>query len=135
MKPKKEALDQYREMSKASPGSITAKIREHLQANCPKFDEAHFTGCLSYLYETVLELLGGRKAAVDNRLAGEVPDDVCYKICRDYFDDELWREQPETEKAEEPKTPTSTIEKKVAEKVKKIQKPQDFDALFAGVWG
>lgn len=82
MKPSKDALDEYKAMAKNSPGSMESKIKAHLVANCPKYDESRFDSCMQHLVDCAKEILGSRN--------GEVPDEVCYKICRDYFDDELW---------------------------------------------
>ena len=98
MKPKKEAVDQYRQMVQDLLENDKDIIREHLRENCPKFDEAHFDGCMEYLQETVLELLGGRESARKGKLSGAVHADVVFKICRDYFDDELWKIEQESDK-------------------------------------
>lgn len=103
MKPKKEAVDQYRQMAQAIPENDKDIIREHLRENCSKFDEAHFDGCMEYLQETVLELLGGRESARKGKLSGAVHADVVFKICRDYFDDELWKAKQESNKEREAK--------------------------------
>lgn len=98
LKPKKEAVDQYRQMAQDIPENVMDIIREHLRENCPKFDEAHFDGCMEYLQETFLEMLGGRESARKGKLSGAVHADVVFKICRDYFDDELWKAEQESDK-------------------------------------
>lgn len=87
MKPSKDALDEYKAMAKNSPGSMESKIKAHLVENCPKFIESKLDGCLKYLTACAREILDSK--------SGEVADDVCYKICRDYFNDEVWKQEEE----------------------------------------
>ena len=74
-------------MAKSSPMSMESMIKAHLVANCPKFIESKFDGCLKYLTACAREILDSK--------SGEVADDVCYKICRDYFNDEVWKQEEE----------------------------------------
>lgn len=43
-------------------------------------------------------MLGGRQAATNGRLSGQVPSDTCFRICMDYFNDEVWKAEDEEEK-------------------------------------
>jgi hypothetical protein len=109
---KEEQLSAYKEMAKnASENSMEAQIRANLESTCDKFkgNEDKFDRCISYLEECAQEILEGKN--------GDVPDEVCFRICRDYFNDETWKaedEENEREKAEEERR-----EKEKAEKEKK----------------
>lgn len=84
MKPNKEQMEAYKAMAKASPDSMKVKIKAHLVANCPKFagHEDKFDECIEYVTECAREILKNRP--------GDVADDACYKMARDFFNDELW---------------------------------------------
>lgn len=107
MKPNKEQLEAYKAMAKDSPDSMKAKIRAHLETNCPKFagNEDKLDDCLDYLTACACEILDSK--------SGDVADEVCYRICRDYFDDELWT------KEEKPEPAPKKAEKKVPKKAPK----------------
>lgn len=108
-----EQIAAYREMAKnASENSMEAQIRANLESTCDKFEgnEDKFDRCMEFLKKVCLEMLGGEDAAEgdENRnckkLSGEIPDEVCFRICRDYFNDEIWKaedEENERKKAEE----------------------------------
>lgn len=93
MTPSAETIKTYKALAKESPDSMEVKIRANLEANCPKFNgnEDKFERCIDYLNSCAAEILGHRN--------GDVPDDVCYRICRDYFDDEIWRKEDEEDAA------------------------------------
>lgn len=84
MEPTTEQIEAYKEMAKASPTSMKAMIEENLKATCDKYagNEDRFESCMKYLNNCAQEILDGKP--------GDVPDEVCYRICRDYFNDELW---------------------------------------------
>ena len=121
-----EQIAAYREMAKnASENSMEAQIRANLESTCDKFagNEDKFDRCMVFLKNVCIEMLGGEDAAEgdENRnckkLSGEIPDEVCFRICRDYFNDEIWKaedEENERKKAEEERR-----EKEKAEKEKK----------------
>ena len=108
-----EQIAAYREMAKkASENSMEAQIRANLESTCDKFagNEDKFDRCMEFLKKVCLEMLGGEDAAEgdENRsykiLSGDIPDEVCFRICRDYFNDEIWKaedEEAERKKAEE----------------------------------
>lgn len=108
-----EQIAAYREMAKnASENSMEAQIRANLESTCDKFagNEDKFDRCMEFLKNVCLDILGGEDAAEgdENRnckiLSGEIPDEVCFRICRDYFNDEIWKaedEENERKKAEE----------------------------------
>ena len=110
-----EQIAAYREMAKnASENSMEAQIRANLESTCDKFagNEDKFDRCMLFLKKVCLEMLGGEDAAEgdENRnckkLSGEIPDEVCFRICRDYFNDEIWKAEEEElakEKAEKEK--------------------------------
>ena len=108
-----EQIAAYREMAKnASENRMEAQIRANLESTCDKFagNEDKFDRCMAFLKKVCLEMLGGKDAAecVEDgnfkTLSGDIPDEVCFRICRDYFNDEIWRaedEENERKKAEE----------------------------------
>lgn len=108
-----EQIAAYREMAKnASENSMEAQISANLEATCDKFagNEDKFDSCMEFLKKVCLEMLGGEDAAEGDEnmnckiLSGEIPDEVCFRICRDYFNDEIWKaedEENERKKAEE----------------------------------
>ena len=118
-----EQIAAYREMAKnASENSMEAQIRANLEATCDKFagNEDKFERCMVFLKKVCLEMLGGEDAAEgdENRnckkLSGEIPDEVCFRICRDYFNDEIWKaedEENERKKAEEERRAKEKAEK------------------------
>ena len=71
-------IDEYKEMAKGAE-SMESKIRKHLEQSCPNYDPKKFDKCIEYLVSTASTILDGE--------SGEVPDEVCYKICRDFFND------------------------------------------------
>ena len=119
-----EQIAAYREMAKnASENSMEAQIRANLESTCDKFagNEDKFDRCMAFLKKVCLEMLGGEDAAEgdENRnckkLSGEIPDEVCFRICRDYFNDEIWKaedEENERKKAEEERLAKEKAEKK-----------------------
>lgn len=123
---KQEQIAAYREMAKnASENSMEAQIRANLESTCDKFagNEDKFDRCMVFLKKVCLEMLGGEDAAEGDengnckKLSGEIPDEVCFRICRDYFNDEIWKaedEENELKKAEEER-----LAKEKAEKEKK----------------
>lgn len=118
-----EQIAAYREMAKnASENSMEAQIRANLEATCDKFagNEDKFDRCMLFLQKVCLEMLGGEDAAEgdENRnckkLSGEIPDEVCFRICRDYFNDEIWKaedEENERKKVEEERRAKEKAEK------------------------
>lgn len=132
---KQEQIAAYREMAKnASENSMEAQIRANLESNCDKFagNEDKFNRCMVFLKNVCIEMLGGEDAAEgdENRnckkLSGEIPDEVCFRICRDYFNDEIWKKEDEEEarkKAEAEERARLAAEKKAkAGKGKKAKK-------------
>lgn len=90
MTPKKEQLEAYKAMAKESAGAdMKSQIRENLLNTCDKFagNENRLDDCLAYLTNCAREILDGEN--------GDVPDEICFRICRDYFNDELWKEEEE----------------------------------------
>ena len=82
----------YREMTKnASENSMEAQIRANLESTCDKFagNEDKFDRCIDFLKKVCLEMLGGEDAAEGDengnckKLSGDIPDEVCFRICRD----------------------------------------------------
>ena len=119
-----EQIAAYREMAKnASENSMEAQIRANLESTCDKFagNEDKFDRCMSFLVQCANEILEGKN--------GEIPDEVCFRICRDYFNDEIWKaedEENERKKAEEEerakKKEKAEKEKKAPEKSAKTKK-------------
>lgn len=116
MEPTKEQIEAYRHMI-ADGMSMEDKIREELSKTCDKFagHEDRMAGCLAYLQECAKEILNSKN--------GDVPDEVCYRICRDYFNDEIWKkedeEKAEREKKQAERAAQNTAKKKAAEERKK----------------
>lgn len=83
-KPTKEMLKEYKAIAKASKRNMKDCIKAHLVAHCPKFHghEDKFDECIEYVVDCAKEILENRP--------GEVADDACYKMARDFFNDELW---------------------------------------------
>ena len=105
-----EQIAAYREMAKnASENSMEAQIRANLESTCDKFagNEDKFDRCISYLEECAKKILEGKN--------GDVPDEVCFRICRDYFNDEIWKVEDE-EKAERDAKAKERAEKAEAKK-------------------
>lgn len=133
---KQEQIAAYREMAKnASENSMEAQIRADLESTCDKFagNEDKFDRCMEFLKKVCLEMLGGEDAAegdenrICKKLSGEIPDEVCFRICRDYFNDEIWKaedEENERKKAEEERRAKEKAEKekKAPEKPAKTKK-------------
>ena len=131
--PNQEQIAAYREMAKnAGENSMEAQIRANLEATCDKFagNEDKFDRCMAFLNNVCMEMLGGADAAEDvqdenyKKLSGEIPDEVCFRICRDYFNDEIWKAEDEEEarkKAEEAERAKAKAEKE-SKKNKKTDK-------------
>ena len=128
-----EQIAEYREMAKnASENSMEAQIKANLESTCDKFkgNEDKFDRCMAFLNNVCMEMLGGPDAAEDvqdekyKKLSGEIPDEVCFRICRDYFNDEIWKAEDEEEarkKAEEAERAKAKAEKE-SKKNKKTDK-------------
>lgn len=114
-----EQIAAYREMAKnASENSMEAQIRANLESTCDKFagNEDKFDRCMSFLVLCANEILEGEN--------GDIPDEVCFRICRDYFNDEIWKAEDEEEarkKAEEEERAKAKAEKE-SKKNKKTAK-------------
>lgn len=109
-------IEAYKAMAKDSAcPSMEAQIRENLERTCEKFagNEDKFERCISYLEECAQEILEGKN--------GDVPDEVCFRICRDYFNDEIWKAEDE-EKAEREKAQAEERARLAAEKKAKSEK-------------
>lgn len=99
-----ELLEQYKAMAKQ--GTMEERIDAHLKANCEKYDPKKLKDCVKHLVDVAREILDGKN--------GEVPDEVCFKICRDYFNDEMWTEKPQGKKAKKKKTVAEKAREKLA---------------------
>lgn len=109
-----EQIAAYREMAKnASENSMEAQIRANLESTCDKFagNEDKFDRCIAFLGQCANEILEGKN--------GDIPDEVCYRICRDYFNDEIWKVEDEEERRAKEK---AEKEKKAPEKSAKNKK-------------
>ena len=98
MKPEEKAIIAYKAMMESSI-SMVEKCKDYLTKHCTKFNPDLMERCMEYLTECARAIL--------NSTNGEVPDDVCYTICMDYFNDEIWKiedkEKAEKEAKEEAK--------------------------------
>lgn len=109
-----EQIAAYREMAKnAGENSMEAQIRANLESTCDKFagNEDKFDRCIAFLGQCANEILEGKN--------GDIPDEVCYRICRDYFNDEIWKVEDEEERRAKEK---DEKEKKAPEKSAKTKK-------------
>ena len=92
MKPNDETIEAYKKMAKESSGAdMKAQIQENLSMTCDKFagNEDKLDRCIRYLTDCAREILDNKN--------GDVPDEVCFRICRDYFNDEIWKKEDEEE--------------------------------------
>lgn len=123
MKPTPEMLEAYKRMAVSAPDTMKDIIKAHLAANCRKYDEKLFDRCFNHLQETVLEMLGGQEAAEDGKLEGAIHADTVFRICRDYYDDEIWKKEDEEEAKEkaEAEKRAEEIRKKDEERRKKAE--------------
>ena len=123
MKPTNEQLEAYKAMAAASPDSMKAKIEANLRATCDKFagHEDRLEDCMEYLTECAREILNGKN--------GEVDCDTCYRICRDYFNDELWAKEDKSKKAEQSKKKAKEPKKKAKKPVKKTASQVEKESL------
>lgn len=101
--------------------SMKEQIQENLERTCDKFagNEDKFERCIEYLTECTRKILNGKN--------GGVPDEVCFRICRDYFNDEIWKKEDEEEarkKAEAEERARLAAEKKAKDKKGKKAKPR-----------
>lgn len=102
-------IEAYKAMAKDSEcPSVETQIRENLERTCDKFagNEDKLDRCIEYLTECAREIRNGK--------SGDVPDEVCFRICRDYFNDEIWK-QEDAEKAERDAKAKERAEKAEAE--------------------
>lgn len=122
MKPTNEQLEAYKAMAAASPDSMKAKIEANLKATCDKFagHEDRLEDCMEYLTECAREILNGKN--------GEVDDDTCYRICRDYFNDEILAKEAKR-KADKEKLDKIRSEKKAKKPVKKTASQVEKESL------
>ena len=127
-----EQIAAYRQMAKnASENSMEAQIRANLESTCDKFEgnEDKFDRCMLFLNKVCLEILGGEDAAEGDenmnckQLSGEIPDEVCFRICRDYFNDEIWKAEEERSAKEKAEKEKKAPEKSAKNKKKAPAKP------------
>lgn len=79
-----QQIEAYKKMAKeAAPVGMEARIKANLEKTCDKYKghEDKFPGFIAYLVSVAKEILGGKN--------GEVDDNVCFRICRDYFNDSI----------------------------------------------
>lgn len=120
-----EQIAAYREMAKnAGENGMEAQIRANLESTCDKFkgNEDKFDNCIAYLTKCAKEILDGKN--------GGIPDEVCFRICRDYFNDELWNVEELKTKAEAAKI-ESKIQQAKFKKEKATQAVKDAKAQMA----
>ena len=111
-KPNDKLLETYKAMAKDSAvPDMKAQIRADLEKTCDKFagHEDKLDDCIDYLTDCAREILGGKN--------GDVPDEVCFRICRDYFNDEVWKAEEE-EKAKHAAEAAEAKKKEADRKVK-----------------
>ena len=108
MKPNQDYIKMYRQAEKANDDFLKTEIVKHLAASCPKFVPERIDACIEHIKVYACEMLGGRKAAKSvngvETLSGAVSSDTVFRMARDYFNDEMWKnekEEPKTEKKKE----------------------------------
>lgn len=108
MKPNEDYIKMYREAEKSNKDFLKKEIVKHLVTNCPKFVPERIDACIEHIKVCVCEMLGGREAAKSvngvETLSGAVSSDTVFRMARDYFNDEMWKnekEKPKTEKKKE----------------------------------
>ena len=114
-----QQIEAYKKMAKeAASVGMEARIKANLEKTCDKYKghEDKFPGCIAYLVSVAKEILGGKN--------GEVDDNVCYRICRDYFNDEIYL-QEETKKAAK-----KILEKKAPAKTKFKSTPTPLNPII-----
>lgn len=125
MKPTKEQLEAYKEMAKTSPDSVKAMIEANLKATCDKYagHEDRLDDCIDYLTDCAAEILGHK--------SGEVDNETCFRICRDYFNDEIWakEDQEKAAKAEKRKDDRKRLEEERAARKKAAEEKKKAEAL------
>lgn len=91
---KKEIVKKYAQMAKESSRDMGTCLRNYLESLAKesesfrsKYDAERVKDAIKYVIDCSREILNGK--------SGEVADEVCYKIARDYFEDEIWKEEPE----------------------------------------
>lgn len=102
-----QQIEAYKKMAKeAASVGMEARIKANLEKTCDKYKghEDKLPGCIAYLVSVAKEILGGKN--------GEVDDNVCYRICRDYFNDEIYLQE------EAEKSAKKILEKKAPAKAK-----------------
>ena len=113
-----EQIAAYREMAKnASENSMEAQIRANLESTCDKFagNEDKFDRCMDFLVQCANEILEGKN--------GDIPDEVCFRICRDYFNDEIWKVEDEERANAKAEKEKNAPEKSAKTKKKTPAKP------------
>ena len=115
-------IEAYKAMTKEQGcASMKEQIQENLERTCDKFagNEDKLDRCISYLEDCASQILDGK--------SGDVPDEVCFRICRDYFNDEIWKvedEETAQAKAEAEERARRAEEKKKEKKKAKKSKPR-----------
>lgn len=120
MKPNDETIEAYKKMAKESSGAdMKAQIQENLSRTCDKFagNEDKLDRCIRYLTDCAREILGCEN--------GDVPDEVCFRICRDYFNDEIWKKEDEEEAKKKAEREKREAEMKANGKKKKVSKQKN----------
>ena len=86
---KKELIEGYKKMAKNSHRDMKTCVKQYLEKLAAedalfakKFDKARLEDCFKFIVECAKEILGGK--------SGNVDDDLCYRMARDYFNDEIW---------------------------------------------
>ena len=112
-----EQIDAYKKMGEGKP-TMEMCIHAWLAANCEKFDDTKLERCFKHLKEVASEMLDGKD--------GEVPDETCYRICLDYFDDEIWRKEDEEIERKEKERQAAEAKRKAKDKIKKTKQGEIF---------
>ena len=116
-------IEAYKAMTKEQGcASMKEQIQENLERTCDKFagNEDKLDRCISYLEDCASQILDGK--------SGDVPDEACFRICRDYFNDEIWKvedEEAAQAKAEAEERARRAEEKKKEKKKAKKSKPEE----------
>ncbi len=112
-----QQIEAYKKMAQeAASQSMEAQIKANLEKTCDKFKghEDKLPDCIAYLTSVAKEILGGKN--------GDVADEVCFRICRDYFNDEIYLQEEAEKKA--PKNKKTVAEKARERLASKAEEPK-----------
>lgn len=121
-----QQLAAYKDMAKDNV-TMEMCIWAWLAANCEKFDDSKMESCMEHLYDVASDILDEKN--------GEIPEEVCYRICLDYFDDEMWKKEDEMEAKKKAERETLAAKQKAKNIIKKTKTGDIFKCSIDEVKG